>query len=93
MSISDLPRKRKPASVRAKLKRPRIWAWTWGVKYMRAFRDTSRSTREIGASCTRSLRPKMTERRRSARKVWPNALRSKYLPRRSAGMASSSLCV
>jgi hypothetical protein len=36
-----------------------------GVKYMSALRDTSRSMREIGASCTMSLQPKITDRRKS----------------------------
>ena len=35
------------------------------LKYISALRHSSRSTREIGASCTRSWRPKMTVRRRS----------------------------
>ena len=34
-------------------------------KYMSVLRQTRTSTREMGASCTMSLRPKMTERRSS----------------------------
>ena len=46
-------------------------------KYMSVLRETSRSTREIGGSCRRSLRPKMTARRRSLRTV------DRLLPSRS----------
>jgi hypothetical protein len=38
-----------------------------GVKYMSTLRQDSSSTREIGASCSRSCRPKMRLGRRSAR--------------------------
>ena len=38
-------------------------AWASGSKYIRVLRQINKSMREIGASCTRSWRPKMTLRR------------------------------
>ena len=48
--VSARPRKRNPPSFRAKWKRARIRAWVSALKYIRVLRQTSRSTREIGAS-------------------------------------------
>ena len=69
MSISDLPSTSMPSSSSAKWNRRRIRDCVSALKYMSVLRQTSRSIREIGASCTRSLRPKITARRRSRRNV------------------------
>ena len=66
--VSARPRKRNPPSLSAKWKRARIFACVGPSKYISVLRQASRSTREIGASFTRSLRPKITQRRRSFRK-------------------------
>ena len=55
----------------------RIRACVSALKYMSVLRQTSRSMREIGASWTRSLRPKITARRRSLRNVKRWSARSK----------------
>jgi hypothetical protein len=65
MSISALPRNSSPSGFRAKPSRETIRAWLSALKYISALRQVSRSMREIGASCSRSLRPKITLRRRS----------------------------
>ena len=77
ISISALPRKRYPRWFSEKWKWRRIRVWVSALKYMSVFRQISRSMREIGASCTRSLRPKITVRRRSVRKVMPAGVLSK----------------
>jgi hypothetical protein len=69
MSISDFPSSSTPSSSSAKWNRRRMRACVSALKYMSVLRHTSRSMREIGASCTRSLRPKITARRRSRRKM------------------------
>ena len=68
-SISALPRNSTPPSASAKWNRARIRACVSALKYISVLRQISRSIREIGASWTRSLRPKITERRRSLRKT------------------------
>ncbi len=91
ISISDLPSSRVPHSFRAKLRRLRIRACVSALKYMSVLRHVSRSMREIGASCTRSLRPKITARRRSLRNAWLRSLRSKYFSSRAGGIVSTAL--
>ncbi len=92
-SISALPRNSTPGSASAKWNRWRIRAWVSALKYMSVLRHTSRSMREIGASCTRSLRPKITERRRSLRKTNRSADRSKYRSSSSGGTPWTSRSV
>jgi hypothetical protein len=64
-SISALPSSSKPPSRTAKLKRASTRDWVSELRYIRVLRHTSRSIREMGASRSRSWRPKMTERRSS----------------------------
>lgn len=54
-----------PGSESAKSKRPYLLRCVSAFMYIKVLRYTSRSTREIGASLTRSLWPKITPRRRS----------------------------
>ena len=56
---------------RPKCKRPSTFRCVSPLRYIRVLRQDNRSTREIGASFTRSLRPKMTARRRSLRNLVP----------------------
>ena len=72
----------------AKWKRVRMRACVSVSKYMSVLRQTIRSTREIGASWIRSLRPKMTVRRSSFRKVWRPSACSKYRASSSGGTLS-----
>ncbi|GAA2906583.1 hypothetical protein GCM10020220_114860 [Nonomuraea rubra] len=76
-SISALPRNRNPGSDSAKWKRRTMLSCISVLKYISVLRASSRSTREIGASWVRSLRPKMSWRRRSRRKVKPLSTCSK----------------
>jgi CRP/FNR family transcriptional regulator, cyclic AMP receptor protein len=69
MSISDLPSMRMPSLSNAKWRRRRTCDCVSAVKYISVLRHTRKSIREIGASWTKSLRPKMTHRRRSLRKT------------------------
>src|SRR5215204_2970681 len=54
---------------------------------MSVFREIRRSIRPIGGSWTRSLRPKMNERRRSLRKAKPESAGSKYFEPADSGFA------
>src|SRR5689334_23347864 len=59
--------------------------------YISVLRQASRSTREIGASFTRSLRPKITARRRSLLTWWWALTRSKYFSRYGGGTPSTKI--
>ena len=74
-------------SRREKLKWVRMRDCVSGVKYMSELREMSRFIREIGASCTRSLRPKITDLRRSPRNIRPVVFGSKYFSRYESGMS------
>ena len=89
-SISALPRKSTPFGTSAKWNRERILDWVSALKYINVFRQASRSILEIGASWTRSLRPKMTDRRRSLRTRCRSPFTSKYFSCRSAGTPCTS---
>ena len=51
-------------------RRPNTFRCVSGFMYISVLRHTSRSTREMGASLTKSLRPKITARRRSLRNTY-----------------------
>jgi hypothetical protein len=87
---SALPRNSTPCGSSAKCNRSSTRCCVWALKYMRVLRHRSRSTCEMGASWTRSLRPKITDRRRSLRKTYRVFSRSKNVSRRSGSTFSTS---
>ncbi len=91
--ISDLPSTSTPLSLRAKWKWRRMRDCVSALKYISVFRQISTSSREIGASWTRLLRPKITVRRRSLRNSKRWSAGWKYCCRSSGGTDSVSLAL
>lgn len=80
-SISALPRNSTPWVRSAKPSRETTRDWVSALRYIRVLRHSRMSMREIGASWVRSLRPKITLRRRSADSCQRAPTCSKYRSR------------